>query len=71
MHAGIVYKMNLYLAWSVILTLYINKYIMQILEEIMSTEHENVVGGSSSTNADSEIATECIEPRNSIDIGVQ
>ena len=45
--------------------------IMQILEEILSTEQENVVGGPSSTSADSEIAMECTEPRNSIDIGVQ
>ena len=37
----------------------------------MSTEQENVVGGPSSTSADSEIAMECTEPRNSIDIGVQ
>ena len=47
------------------------KFIMQILEEIMSTEQANVVGGPSSTSADSEIAMECTEPRNSIDIGVQ
>ena len=44
---------------------------MQILEEISSTEQENVVGGPSSTSADSEIAMECTESRNSIDIGVQ
>ena len=44
---------------------------MQILEGIMSTEQENVVGGPSSTSTDSEIAMECTEPRNSIDIGVQ
>ena len=44
---------------------------MEILEEIMSTEQENVVGGLSSTSADSEIAMEYTEPRNSIDISVQ
>ena len=44
---------------------------MQILEEIMPTEQENVVGGPSSTSADSEIDMECTELSNSIDIGVQ
>ena len=42
-----------------------------MLEEIMPTEQENVVGGLSSTSADSEIAMECTETRNSIDIGLQ
>ena len=44
---------------------------MQILEEIMPTEQENVVGGPSSISADSEVAMECTEPRNSINVGVQ
>ena len=44
---------------------------MQIIEELIPTEEEDVVGGPSSASADDEMAMECTEQKRSVDIGVQ